>query len=117
MLPPEGERERCVTPQRNLNEGEHEPTWLPGGALQGNEGALEMPPRKQSGCNVDVPPRGNPNEGALPIRDPGGRPPGEGIIGEKVPVKANKSDRGQPAASPTNKNERSGHRRPEQETT
>jgi len=54
-----------------------------------------MPPRKQSGCDVDALPRGNPNEGALLIWDPGGRPPGEGIIGEKGPVETNKSDCGQ----------------------
>jgi len=30
---PEGERERCATPQHNPNEGKHEPIWLPGGAL------------------------------------------------------------------------------------
>ena len=32
------------------------------GVLQRNEGALEMQPRKQSGRDVDMPPRGNPNE-------------------------------------------------------
>jgi len=33
VLPPESERERCAPLQRNPNEGEHEPIWLPGGAL------------------------------------------------------------------------------------
>jgi len=33
VVPPEGERECCATPQHNPNEGKHEPIWLPGGAL------------------------------------------------------------------------------------